>query len=118
MPMLFSYGSLQQENVQQSTFGRLLHGQKDELAGFELSPIQIDDPQLVAISGKSQHVTLSFNGRADSRVAGMVFEITEAELAAADQYEQLASYERLAVTLASGKETWVYVHAQTNKPTV
>ncbi len=111
MPLLFSYGSLQQENVQQSTFGRLLHGEKDELVGFEMLPIQITNPQLVAISGKSQHVTLTFNGRADRSVTGMVFEITEAELAAADQYEKLAAYERLAVTLTSGKQAWVYVHA-------
>jgi hypothetical protein len=29
MPLLFSYGTLQQENVQLATFGRLLYGQKD-----------------------------------------------------------------------------------------
>ncbi len=35
MPLLFSYGTLQQEDVQLSTFGRLLQGQRDELLGFE-----------------------------------------------------------------------------------
>jgi gamma-glutamylcyclotransferase (GGCT)/AIG2-like uncharacterized protein YtfP len=44
-------------------------------------------------------------------VSGTVFEITDAEIAAADQYEQLAIYQRIAVTLASGKRAWVYVDA-------
>ena len=33
MPLLFSDGTLQQENVQRATFGRLLGGQRDELTG-------------------------------------------------------------------------------------
>lgn len=47
-----------------------------------------------------------------SRVSGMAFEITDAELAAADRYEQLAAYKRITATLASGKQTWVYVDAR------
>lgn len=42
MPLLFSYGTLQQENVQMAVFGRLLHGQKDELVGFEQALIRIE----------------------------------------------------------------------------
>jgi len=48
MPLLFSYGTLQEENVQRSTFGRLLQGQRDELLGFEPSSVKIEDPQLAA----------------------------------------------------------------------
>ena len=40
----------------------------------------------------------------------MAFEITPAELAAADQYE-VADYKRIAVTLLSGRAAWVYVKA-------
>jgi hypothetical protein len=36
-------------------------------------------------------------------ISGTVFEITDAELAAADLYEQFAAYERISATLASGK---------------
>ena len=43
-------------------------------------------------------------------MSGTVFEITDAELAAADEYERPAAYNRIAVTLASGKKAWVYVH--------
>ena len=112
MPLLFSYGTLQQENVQLSTFGRLLQGQRDELLGFEQSLVRIEDPQVVATSGKTHHANVTFNGRNDSRVIGAVFEITDAELAAADQYEQLARYKRVAVMLSSGKQAWVYVDAR------
>ena len=111
MPLLFSYGTLQHENVQLSTFGRLLQGERDELLGFEQSFVRIEDPQVVATSGKTHHANVTFNGRNDSRVSGTVFEITDAELAAADQYEQLAAYKRVAAMLASGKQAWVYVGA-------
>jgi gamma-glutamylcyclotransferase (GGCT)/AIG2-like uncharacterized protein YtfP len=111
MPLLFSYGTLQQENVQLSTFGRLLHGQKDELLGFEQSLVRIEDSQIVATSGKMHHPIVKFNGRNDSRVSGTVFEITDAELASADQYE-VAVYQRVAAMLASGKQAWVYVDAR------
>ena len=112
MPLLFSYGTLQQEEVQLSTFGRLLQGQRDELLGFEPSLVRIEDPQVVATSGKTHHANVTFNGRNDSRVSGTVFEITDAELAAADQYEQLAAYKRIAALLASEKQAWVYVDAR------
>jgi hypothetical protein len=102
MPLLFSYGILQQENVQLSTFGRLLQGQRDELLEFERSLVRIADPQVVATSGKTHHANVTFNGRNDSRVNGTVFYITDAELAAADQYEQPAAYKRIAAVLASG----------------
>jgi gamma-glutamylcyclotransferase (GGCT)/AIG2-like uncharacterized protein YtfP len=112
MALLFSYGTLQEEHVQLSTFGRLLHGQQDELLGFEPSLVRIENPQFVATSGKTHHANATFNGRNDSRVSGTVFEITDAELAAADQYEQAAAYKRIAAVLASGKQAWVYVDAR------
>jgi gamma-glutamylcyclotransferase (GGCT)/AIG2-like uncharacterized protein YtfP len=109
MPLLFSYGTLQEERVQLSTFGRLLRGERDELPGFEGSLVRIEDPQVAAASGRTHHANVTFNGRSDSRVSGMVFEVTDAELDAADQYEQSAAYTRIAVRLASGKQAWVYV---------
>jgi Gamma-glutamyl cyclotransferase, AIG2-like len=109
MPLLFSYGTLQQENVQLATFGRLLKGQIDELPGFEPSLARIEDPRVVATSGKTHHANVTFNGRNDSRVRGTVFEITDAELAVADQYEKLAAYTRVAAMLASGQQAWLYV---------
>lgn len=111
MPLLFSYGTLQQEAVQVGTFGRLLEGEKDALAGYEPSLVPIDDPDVVAATGRTHHANASFTGRDESRVNGTVFEITQGELEAADEYERRAAYSRVAVTLASGKRAWVYVAA-------
>jgi gamma-glutamylcyclotransferase (GGCT)/AIG2-like uncharacterized protein YtfP len=110
MPMLFSYGTLQDADVQRATFGRLLHGRPDELIGFEPSQVRIDDPQLAAAVGRTHHANVVV-GRHDGRVPGSVFDVSEAELALADEYERPASYERIIVALASGIEAWVYVHA-------
>jgi gamma-glutamylcyclotransferase (GGCT)/AIG2-like uncharacterized protein YtfP len=115
MPLLFSYGTLQQDEVQLSTFGRRLEGQHDTLPGFEQDLVLIEDPQVVATSGKTHHPIVKFNGRSDSRVRGMVFEITDAELESADRYE-VAAYTRVAVRLASGKEAWVYVDTRFAPP--
>ena len=113
MPLLFSYGTLQHDNVQRATFGRLLHGRSDELPAFEPSLVKIEDPQVAATSDQTHHANVSFNGKPDSRVRGMVFEVTDAELTAADEYERRADYVRIAVTLASGERAWVYVDART-----
>lgn len=109
MPLLFSYGTLRQENIQFSIFGRLLKGQKDGLPGFESSFVKIEDAQIRATTGETHHANVTCTGRQDSRVGGMVFEVADAELAAADQYERSAGYQRVVATLASGKQAWVYL---------
>ena len=111
MPWLFSYGTLQQDAVQLSTFGRLLRGEPDELVGFELSLFEIKDPAFVASSGKAHHAIVTCNGRDDSRVRGTVFEVTEDELARSDRYEP-DGYKRISTVLASGKKAWVYADAR------
>lgn len=100
MPLLFSYGTLQRDEVQQSTFGRSLDGESDALPKYETAIVTI---------GGTQYANAKFNGKGDSRVEGMAFEVTEAELARADAYEAPFGYRRLMVVLASGKEAWVYV---------
>jgi Gamma-glutamyl cyclotransferase, AIG2-like len=112
MPLLFSYGTLQRENVQLTTFGRRLSGMRDELVGYEPSLVPIADPELAAAAGMRHHVNAAFTGRPESRVCGTAFEVTAAEIALADTYEQRASYTRIHVTLASGRPAWVYVDAR------
>jgi hypothetical protein len=99
MPLLFSYGSLQRTEVQQSTFGRPLAGTADVLPGFGLVPPG---------AGKSPHANLVKAG-AENRVSGMAFDVTDAELAAADEYERRDGYARVMVRLASGRHAWVYI---------
>ena len=110
MPLIFSYGSLQEERVQLSTFGRLLDGSKDEALGFDLSTATVDDPKAVALSGRNTHANLVVASEPDRGVAGTVFEITTDELASVDEYEALFSYRRVEAALASGRRAWVYVH--------
>jgi hypothetical protein len=112
MPLLFSYGTLQQDDVQLSAFGRRLQGVRDELVGFEPSLVPIEDPQIAAATDATHHANAAFTGRPESRVPGTVFAVTNAELAAADDHERLAAYTRIPVTLASGKQAWVYVDAR------
>ena len=111
MPLLFSYGTLQREDIQLLVFGRSLQGRRDELVGFESSPITLEEPRLVAQTGTSDHVIVKFNGSVDSRVAGTVFEITDEDLAKSDRYE-VDPYVRIQTLLASGRHAWVYVDAR------
>ena len=113
MPLLFSYGTLQLARVQHETFGRELIGRPDRLAGFESIRIVIDDPAVIAASGRADHQNARFDGSASTGIDGTVFEVTDRELAEADRYEAAAAYTRIAVTLASGDTAWIYVHAPT-----
>jgi gamma-glutamylcyclotransferase (GGCT)/AIG2-like uncharacterized protein YtfP len=99
MPRLFSYGSLQQPAVQRRILGREPPGSADEVIGFERV--------LIARAGK-ELANVIRNGRADSRVAGTVFEISDADLVVVDAYEATDSYVRTRATLASGGEAWLY----------
>lgn len=112
---LFSYGTLQLDAVQLSTFGRLLEGATDQLPGFEQALVRIEDADVVATSGQTHHPILSYSGNPAHSVAGKVFLITSDELAQADRYE-VAAYRRVSVTLASGLQAWVYVDARFAPP--
>jgi gamma-glutamylcyclotransferase (GGCT)/AIG2-like uncharacterized protein YtfP len=107
--LLFSYGTLQQEDVQRASFGRKLAGVRDALPGWRQELVEITDPEVLAKSGERFH-PIVLPGDAADRVEGTAFEITPAELAAADRYE-VADYKRIAVTLLSGRNAWVYVKA-------
>jgi len=105
--LLFSYGTLQQEEVQRASFGRKLAGVRDALPGWRQELVEITDPDVLAKSGERFH-PIVLPGDAADRVEGMAFEITPTELAAADRYE-VADYKRIAVSLLSGRTAWVYV---------
>ena len=105
---LFSYGTLQQPDVQLATFGRLLAATPDELPGHRRDWVVITDPDVVAVSGSDRHPIVAPSTDPADRVAGAVLTLTTAELAAADHYE-VDDYRRVAVTLASGTRAWVYL---------
>lgn len=108
--LLFSYGTLRQREVQIANFGRLLEGEADAIAGYALSTVEIDDPEVVSESGSAVHPVLVPTGDASDLIEGIAFRITQAELEAADEYETSA-YRRIAAPLRSGRTAFVYVKA-------
>ena|SRR5271165_5528283 len=110
MPLLFSYGTLQQEGVQMATFGRILAGKPDALLGYAKELIKIENPEVTAKSGRSHHPIVVHTGWSEDRVEGSVFEVTDDELERADAYE-VDAYRRVMAPLASGLKAWVYVDA-------
>lgn len=111
MPRLFSYGTLQDENVQLSLFGRTLVGRKDYLLGYEQALARVEDPEFARTSGKAHHAILRPARSDAAQIAGTAFEVTDAELERADGYEPV-EYKRVVARLASGGQAWVYVDAQ------
>ena len=91
---LFSYGTLQMENVQISTFGRLLEGHKDKIYGFVKDMVEIKDDDVVKTSGKTHHPIVRHSNDTNDFVAGTMFKITKEELAHADKYE-VDEYKRI-----------------------
>ena len=108
--LLFSYGTLRQREVQLATFGRELEGYIDAIIGYDLDYVTITDPHVIATSGSDRHPILRLTDRPDSHVDGTAFSISDAELAAADEYE-VDDYRRISVPLRSGPRAWVYVFA-------
>jgi len=107
---LFSYGTLQMENVQKETFGRLLKGKKDSLVGYVLSEVKITDKDVIEKSGTDIHPILKETKNTSNTVEGTVFEITKEELEKADEYE-VDEYTRVEAKFESGDLAWVYADA-------
>lgn len=96
MERLFVYGTLTIPTVQQVVLGRKVTGTPDALLGFRKSEIRLGQHQYpIAVP------------EANSRLDGLMLELTLEELARADAYETDA-YQRIRVTLASGAEAWMY----------
>lgn len=91
-----------------ASFGRPLDGRPDLLPGYASVMTEITDPDVVATSGAGFHPAVTETGNPVGEVPGMLFAITEAELAAADEYE-VSDYKRIEVVLKSGQRAWVYV---------
>jgi hypothetical protein len=106
--LLFAYGTLRLPDVQRATWGRLLGGRPDALAGYRLAPLAITDPEVVRISGKAVHTIACRSGDPSDRIEGLVFPLGPAELAATDRYE-VDVYARREVALVSGARAFVYV---------
>ena len=108
MPRLFSYGTLRQPKVQAELFGGPVPFSPDTLHGWVECDVTVTDSDVIRLSGKAVHPGL-VRGEGPP-IAGAVLELTDTQLAAADDYE-VSDYARVDVTLASGREAIVYVSA-------
>lgn len=106
--LLFSYGTLQREEVQVDTFGRRLKGTPDVLSGYRIEMIEIRDDDFVAKNGSAPQRNLEYTGSALDTIEGTVLELTREELEQADNYEP-AEYKRKLVQLTSNVNAWVYL---------
>lgn len=106
--LLFTYGTLQHPDVQLDTFGRLLEGEDDILAGYTIDYAEIEDHRVVDVSGTSVHPIVRETGSPLDKIVGKAMWVTEDELEASDEY-QVTLYRRASVVLASGRAAWVYV---------
>ncbi len=110
MNNLFSYGTLQYEQVQKDTFGRLLKGYVEILEGYQVQDLKITDQAVIASSGTDVHPILVYTGDEEDIVKGTLFEVTDEELAHADKYE-VSDYKRVELKFQSGKIGFAYVEA-------
>ncbi|MET0673417.1 MAG: gamma-glutamylcyclotransferase family protein [Microbacterium pygmaeum] len=105
---LFSYGTLQQPDVQRDTFGRIVQSEDDVLPGYTVDYAEIEDSRVVELSGLAVHPIVRPTGDPRDKVVGRVLRVSDDELDAADEYE-VHLYRRIEVALASGRRAWAYI---------
>ncbi len=111
MNKLFSYGTLQLNQVQEATFGRLLTGAPEVLTGFRIGKVRITNSAVLKASGQEYHPILEYTGKREDTVEGTLYDLTDAELRLADSYE-VDAYTRKEVTFASGTKGFAYLSAE------
>ena len=84
---LFSYGTLRQENVQLTLFGRRLGASRISLPATRFPPSRSRILKLSDRAGLETHPIRVAAGNPALEVAGTVFLLSAAELEAADDYE-------------------------------
>lgn len=95
---LFTYGTLQDERLHHALFQKKMEGTADTLRGYRISEAKAN-----GVYEMAEHT-----GNEEDVVQGIVYNIAEEHLKGADEYEG-DLYERISVTLVSGKKAWVYI---------
>ena len=102
MEQLFSYGTLRSKEIQMRVFRKLLTGTPDQLNGYKLKSLKIEEE-----FGMADYVVAIASESLSDVIHGVVFNVTLADLAKVDLFESNA-YKRVKVTLNSGISAWVY----------
>lgn len=103
MEQLFSYGTLRSKEIQRQIFNKVLTGTPDQLLGHKLKSLQIEEE-----FGMADYVVVVPSKDPADIIHGVVFTISDADLAKVDIFESNA-YKRVQVTLKSGIVAWVYI---------
>jgi gamma-glutamylcyclotransferase (GGCT)/AIG2-like uncharacterized protein YtfP len=102
MIKLFTYGSLQHDDVQETLFGRVMEGIPEKLIGYALKKIQIEEE-----FGIVHYPVIVETQNEEDYIDGIVYEVSEKELHQADLYEGM-HYKRVEVHLHSNQKAWAY----------
>ena len=102
MEKLFTYGSLQQDDIQENLFGRTLQGTPETLIGYVLKEIEIEEE-----FGLVKYPIITETHQPEDTINGIVYTITTNELRQCDLYEGL-HYKRVEVHLQSDQKAWAY----------
>lgn len=105
---LFSYGTLQLEQVQIETYGRKLNGSKDILEFYRIEQLEITDKDVLSKSEQKFHPIAVKTLIKSDYIEGVIFEISESELIETDKYE-VSDYKRVLETFKSGKQAWIFI---------
>jgi gamma-glutamylcyclotransferase (GGCT)/AIG2-like uncharacterized protein YtfP len=94
---VFTYGTLRDKEIQLGVFSRVLSGTQDTLSTYRIA--------VQKVAGR--YPTIEHTQNEKDEIRGKIYTLTTEELELADAYEG-AAYERIAVTLVSGKKAWAY----------
>lgn len=102
MEKLFAYGSLKEEEVQETIFGRILEGVPETLLGYVVNELKIEEEY-----GIETYTIISATHKKEDSISGILYDTSLRELQLADTYEG-KHYKRIEVQLESNQEAWVY----------
>lgn len=102
MEQFFSYGTLRSKEIQMRVFNRILNGTPDQLLGYKLKDIKIEEEFGI----EDYHVAIASENPTDT-INGILFSISDSDLAKIDLFESNV-YKRIEVTLKSGIVAWIY----------
>lgn len=105
MEKLFSYGTLRSKEIQRQVFNRVLTGKADQVLGYKLKSLQIEEE-----FGMADYVVVVPSENPTDIIHGVVFEVSIADLAKVDLFESNA-YKRVEVKLQSGEVAWIYMES-------
>ncbi len=106
LTQVFSYGAFTQTHVHQEVYGRRLTGHLDSLPGYRLKLIGVPEEAADTLAIPRQPAAVP--GEPEDLIAGMRYEISEAELAAVEAINS-GLFDRVWVKLASGQGAWAFI---------